>query len=1467
MLAVVAVLTYSLLYLPSFQTFIARRLAGYLKSSYGLNISIEKVKIQFVKTVELEGVYVEDLKGDTLLYSKSIALNLSGYDLDDNSFSLAHFELNDTRFRMETEHPDSSSNLVKVLDLFDSNDTTVSDGPAFKLTAASVEINNLHFTMKDLYDTTHEYGMDYEDMDIRSFYFHAEDLSLIDDSISADISLIKAKEKCGFVLSHFEGQAIASPSLVEVQDLKMVTPNSNVKGDLKLISKRWGDWLDFVHKVKMDVNLNDCKIYTGDIATYAPELKDWKKTVFISGKAKGRVDNLKCKGIDLNFLTGTEFAGNFDISGLPEFESSFITIKAEKIRTNAEDVQSICDFAVDTGIVIPQELYNAGDLYFAGSFTGFPNEFTSYGIFTSDAGVLKTDLTLQEKDSAYFYKGRLVTENLDLGMITELPDIGTLTSSINIEGSGFTVEELEAKIDGTFDSFFYKGYEYADIFLDGDFEQKRFVGVLTCNDPNANFDFNGDIDFNQPKPLLDFDVQVYALNLSELNLMADSLDAELSGTVKINAAGFDIATITGTALIQNLSYCQGKNAYYFPEARLIAKDSPRELQLLSPMADLSVKGIFIPEELPQSFIDVVAEAIPAINLSKPKVVKKKNLPRQDFTFSATIKDISLLKEFISDTLKIKSGTTINGFYNNTTNVFEIGLQSDFIRFADYSGYDVNVAARKVNDVLSADVSIGSVQLSDSMYFNNVDLLAKAINDNLQFSLAWSNNERNRGKLEGVGQILGTGKFNIDLLPAELLLDGVVWNTTATSNIFYDSTRLNIRGFHFVSGNQEISAEGKLSHLNSDKLNFIIKNFDLHTINAFYPISYDIEGKVNGRGYLSNPYKSLNFQANMTVNDVKFNKELVGDIVFDANWARADSAINISAYLTKQNIKTFNLVGTYRPFVKKNELDLKLSLNNFNLIAINALGIEQITGFAGFVSGGINISGASEEPQLKGQLVLRDAQIHIDYLNTTYHLNDKVQVNPDWIGFNRIVVFDEKGNKAIATGTANHKNYGEWDYDISVDMKDFLCINTDVTMNDMFYGVAYATGDVNISGYDDNLDIEVKATTRKGTSIAIPLGGAEEVASQELVRFVNAKEPIQIEEESGLTGIRLNLDIEATEDAKIQLIFDEKIGDIITGYGSGNIKLAISPAGDFKMYGTYSIYKGDYLFTLKNVVNKKFSINAGSTITWFGNPYEAYLDITAVYKAMASLYDIMLVNDERYKRREAVNCIMKMTGKLMEPKIRFDIKVPNADDFVRNQIAAVTSDENELNKQFLSLLVANRFTPLQNGVREGSGGSAVSSNSLELLSNQLSNWLNGNNERFTVGVNFRSGDNTSTGSATVLVGTKLFNDRVNVYTNVGYGSSTIGQTATNQNANNIVGDIVAEYNLTKDGRIKVKAFNQTSDNIYSNSSLSPYIQGAGISYSEQFDTFRELRQNVLSLFTRRKKLQINEELPPPEISVP
>ena len=64
------------------------------------------------------------------------------------------------------------------------------------------------------------------------------------------------------------------------------------------------------------------------------------------------------------------------------------------------------------------------------------------------------------------------------------------------------------------------------------------------------------------------------------------------------------------------------------------------------------------------------------------------------------------------------------------------------------------------------------------------------------------------------------------------------------------------------------------------------------------------------------------------------------------------------------------------------------------------------------------------------------------------------------------------------------------------------------------------------------------------------------------------------------------------------------------------------------------------------------------------------------------------------------------------------------------------------------------------------------------------------------------------------------------------------TPPEQSESNIVSDVDIEYDLFKDGRLKLKVFNRTEDYDPLSESLG-YEQGFGIFFKKQFNSFKEL----------------------------
>jgi hypothetical protein len=412
------------------------------------------------------------------------------------------------------------------------------------------------------------------------------------------------------------------------------------------------------------------------------------------------------------------------------------------------------------------------------------------------------------------------------------------------------------------------------------------------------------------------------------------------------------------------------------------------------------------------------------------------------------------------------------------------------------------------------------------------------------------------------------------------------------------------------------------------------------------------------------------------------------------------------------------------------------------------------------------------------------------------------------------------------------------FDLAIRPYKLQCLNTDASMNSLFYGKAYVSGLVKITGDVYNINMDINAKTEKNTHLFIPISSESEISDNDFVRFTNKK--IQLNKDDNykvdLSGITLNMGLDVTPDADVQIIFDNKIGDIIKAKGNGNLKLEITTLGDFNMYGDYAIDQGDYLFTLKNVINKHFTIQKGSSLKWNGSPYDAYADITAIYQVKTSLYNLNPADADsaENKKRIDVDCLLSMKDKIFNPTITFDIDLPNSSENKKNLVKSYTSTEEEMNRQIFSLLILNSFTKPDDKNIVGTVSTGLGSTSTELLSNQLSNWLSQISKKFDIGVNYRPGTQLTSEELEVALSTQLFDDRLSIDGNVGYSGAQSGTGKTS----NIVGDVNVEYKIPPTGRFVLKGYNKSNTVDLLNTN-APYTQGLGIFYRREFDSFGEL----------------------------
>ena len=301
-----------------------------------------------------------------------------------------------------------------------------------------------------------------------------------------------------------------------------------------------------------------------------------------------------------------------------------------------------------------------------------------------------------------------------------------------------------------------------------------------------------------------------------------------------------------------------------------------------------------------------------------------------------------------------------------------------------------------------------------------------------------------------------------------------------------------------------------------------------------------------------------------------------------------------------------------------------------------------------------------------------------------------------------------------------------------------------------------------------------------------------------------------------------------------------------------------------MFGDVELMSGDYLFTLQNVIKKRFIIEPGGKINFNGSPTNASIDLNAIYTTRAAPYNLYPGSTseapEELRRRIPVDCHLYLLGELQAPTISTGIQMPTADPQTRDLLENSTSTEEELMKQFLSLLVINNFYSISGfGVQDvGTMNSSFAGvTASELLSNQLSNWLSQISDDFDIGINYRPGDQISSDEVEVALSTQLLDDRIIISGNVDVGGQETNPSTVAANNPYIMGDFDVEFKVTDN--VSVIAFNRARDELLFET--APYKQGVGVSYKEEFDDFNQLMTRYregLSNRKRKKKKSIQSD---------
>lgn len=1436
----------------AFQTWLAQKAAAYLSEELHTEVSIDRLNVHFFDNVVFENLFLNDLQGDTLIFAEEFECQINYIDIDHAYLQIESLQLNNGRVKLQKYTGEPSTNIQFLVDYFSSEDTT---STKWLIENGLVKLNGTHFSYKDWNFTDTVSGMNFRNIDAAYLDLEISEFEIVRDTVAGHLHHLSVIEQSGFRMDSMSGHIRFAPDGFGVTDMAMVTPNSKLYTDLSFEYDSLSAFQDFIHAVEFRSDADSVDIGFRDLAYFAPVFADLDKSVHLEGTIKGTVDHLKGRNMLIQVAENSYFDGRFDLNGLPAIAETSITIMVNDLTTNSEELIAFLDPIVDPAAFEPARAYmdRAGQFSFNGSFMGFTNDFVAYGQYLTDLGEFDTDISFsQDTSGAFEADGRVFTKDFNIGGLIANREFGAVTCDFVVTADGKDFDHAKARIDGGVSAFYAHGYNYENTIVLGDVTKEYFSGTVFVRDDNIDANFAGLVDFRNKIPKFDFEGDIQNANLEKLNFLDEShKSSSLCLAYKADAEGNSIDNLIGNITLTGVEYYENDQEYSFGDIIINSEyyGDIKSLYVETDMFDASITGDFKIDELPTNMRSLLAEIIPSFDTDW----NPERTYDQSFDFEIITEDLTMVSDLLMPSLSITPYSYIYGNFNSTRMDFGLsGIINDF-EIYDYEMHGFAFNVEKNSDVVTVMVEADELFVTDSISFQEFLVGAKARQDGIETWMHWNNVDSDSwGKIEGYGNVLGPQEFEFDLWKSEVRLLKKDWILDENAFLRYDSAGLEISGFEACNGLQSILLDGIISHDPKDKLIVYLDGFELSNVNPFLASSnIAFGGVITGGGYVSNVLEDIYFETDLDVSHFLLNEYYVGDIELRNAWDNSEKRMSFDGGLREYLTRTVRFGGDYFVELEEDNLDLTLRLDDANLDWLGGILPEEVSNFQGLATGNLDVRGTFAKPEIDGRVKLYNAGVKVNMLNTYYRFGGNIIMDSqaEMIALDYIPIVDENGKQSYANATFFHDHFKDFNFDIYLEMDSMLALNTTKQMNDLYYGKALTSGFVNVyTGYLGDVVIDVNATSKKGTNVNLPLDGAQDVVLQDFVNFVD-HDPLTIEETIDLTGVTMNFELDVTPDAKMRIIFDEAIGDIVEARGKGHISMMITTGGEFEMYGQYEITEGSYTFTYQNTFHKQFQVEPGGTVSWFGDPYEADLNLVAVYPLRATVADLVPSLSDKYKKPVDVEVQMHMTQSLFNPDIEFGIDLPSSDEGVNGQVDAAVNSTAEMNRQVFALIVLNQFLPPEGIGTTDHGSTNLASSGFAVINNQINDLMSQISDDFDIGINYTPGDELSSEEMAVALSTQMLDGKVEVSGN--FGVSNAPTNAAGQDVSSVIGDVDIVYHVTDDGTFNIHAFNESNEFDVTNNQAARYTQGVGVYYEEEFNGLDELKvlQRFLNLFRK------------------
>ena len=1442
--------------LPFVQNKMANMVSSTLEQILTTEVSVGHISLDIFRRIIVEDVLLRDKQGNEMIAVSRLSARYEPLSLLEDKITINSIQLLGFSIQLNKETPNSEINIQFLLNSFAQKDSVKKNTDLdLRINSVLIRRGNVSYDVLSIPETPGIFNSAH--IGIKDFEATISVKALRSDSLNATIRRLAFTEKSGLELKKVGVRLVADNNCLQINDFTIQFPNTTIGLDNMEVKF---DSLQHLPRMTSDVDYKgelNASLFLPDFSPIIPRLKGLAKPIQLQTSFRGQGKNIDLSELSLSDNKNLELHGNASVSNWNAGRDMYLQAELTNFSINKLGLNYVLNNIAGN---VPPIIERMDYIKFRGATNGFLHNLRVNGKVETSVGHLGADFWIKTNDERKrSYTGKFTSNNLNLGKLFNDNKLGKTRFNVEVKGLELKGHYPEAYIKGVLSSFEYSNYQYKDIALDGTYKDGGFDGHLSLDDENGCIQINGIFNLTKKIPSLNLQASVRNFRPNKLNLSDKYVDSDISFNFNANFKGNTMDDIEGIIHMDSLiMHAPDNQGYSLDSFKLQAIQDTNEkiLQIESPFMDMIVRGNYSYQTIPVSIKQMLQQNLPSL-LATNGISESNN----DFQFDLHVIDTKLFEKMFYIPFELHMPASLSGYINDSEN--KLHVEGYFPKFS-YNGklYESGTflcenLSQEFNCQLHGSMLMGSGAML------NLSIDSKANNDQIKTILNWGNNT----DVTYSGQWATLTSFSpsdtdsskiqtdIEILPSIIVLSDSIWQILP-SHIEIDNEKFYINNFSIERPGQHLKINGNITDKHTDSCMVDLKNIDVqYVLDMLRFQAVEFGGLATGKVLLKQIFDTPVINASLHVRDFSVNEGVMGDADILGVWDNGLPGIRLKADIAEKQLSSTQVIGYVSPKLKALDLNILADSTNVGLLSPYLDGI--FSELDGRVNGHVRLHGGFKSLDFEGAVsVLMDAKL--DALNTYFQIhNDSLLLSSGSFAFDNVRIYDREGNMGTVNGALNHTHLRDLKYNFDIQSENMLLYDTKDDTNELFYGKVYGTGNVNVNGGNNTMNVNATFTTGPNTTFTYINGVSSEAANNQFITFVDKtpkriQDSIQTEiyhhadlnvekDDNGPSmDLRINMKIDANPNANMKVIMDPIAGDNLTARGNGNFQVDFYNKGDFRIFGHYTVDDGMYKLNMQDIIRKDFAIQSGSSITFTGDPYLANLDVQAMYTVNSVSLSDLTTDVSQNQSTIKVNCIMNLTGSLANPSINFDLDLPSVSEEDREMVRSLVSTEEQMNTQIIYLLAIGKFYAY-NYIENSNRSNATSSLAFSTLSSQLNNMISQvmENKNWNIGANLSSGiDGWNGVEAEAILSGRLLNNRLLINGNFGYRENVM----TNSN---FIGDFEAIWLLTSNGEFRIRGYNQTNDRYFSESTLT--TQGIGLIYKKDFNKWNELYR----LFIRKR----------------